>query len=164
MGSCQARSSCASSRYEAQISLDPNPSGCRGDAKNSQCSSRESAGAKSLTEPLTVDPRLTGLSHGQLSSAQARWATQTLRSGFTSPGSSGRPEAKYRRRPSLDSVACWSLKPSTLIGGPRGTGSDQAEKPSASFSILAASSTAYGRESGEQGPSIIIAPRARPYA
>src|SRR6266571_2717489 len=81
----------------------------RFEAKNSRWPSRESAGAKSATELLTVDPRLTGVPHGQLSSAQARWETQMLRSKFTSPGASGRVEAKYRLTPSLESAACWSL-------------------------------------------------------
>src|SRR6266513_81804 len=74
-----------------------------------------------------MDPRLTGVPHGQLLSAQARCETQMFWSRFASPGPSGRVDAKYRLKPSLDSAACWSLN-DVLIAGPRFTGSDQAEK------------------------------------
>src|SRR5437867_10137812 len=92
----------------------------------SHCSSRDSAGAKSFTELLTVGPRLTGVPHGQLASAQARRDTQMFWSKTPSSGRSGRVEAKNMVSPSLDSAACWSLN-DVLIVGPRFTGSDQAE-------------------------------------
>src|SRR6266700_6575964 len=105
-GGCQRKSSCTFSRRETQMSLSPATPVERFEAKNSQWPSRESAGAKSVTELLTVDPRLMGAPHGQLSSAQARWETQMLRSRFASPGASGRFEAKYRLRASLESAGC----------------------------------------------------------
>src|SRR2546426_2114874 len=108
-GGSQPKSSCTFSRRETQMSLSPATPVERFEAKNSQWPSRESAGAMSLTELLTVDPRLTGVPHGQLSSAQARWDTQMLRSRTMSPGPSGRFEAKYRLRPSLESAGGWSL-------------------------------------------------------
>src|SRR5881397_1471631 len=73
-----------------------------------------------------MDPRLTGVPHGQLSSAQARRDTQMFWSKTPSSGRSGRVEAKNMVSPSLDSAACWSLN-DVLIVGPRFTGSDQAE-------------------------------------
>src|SRR5438034_6752595 len=84
----------------------------------SQCSSRESAGAKSEAELLTVGRRLTGVPHGQLASAQARWETQMSRRPWV-PRAPGRFEAKYRLSPSLERTACWSLKPGVLMAGPR---------------------------------------------
>src|SRR6266571_497867 len=70
-GGCQPKSSCTFSRRETQMSPSPVTPVERFEAKNSRWPSRESAGAKSATELLTVDPRLKGVPHGQLSSAQA---------------------------------------------------------------------------------------------
>src|SRR5262249_20120140 len=72
-GACHPKSSWTCVRYDAQMSWPPWPP-VRSLAKNSQCSSRDSAGTNSMAPVLTVAPRFTGVP--QASSVDARWETQ----------------------------------------------------------------------------------------
>ena len=90
-------------------------------AKNSRCSSRDSAATASRPAVLTAGPRWAGGPHGSF--RLARCDTQMS----VEPYPPGRSEWKYRLNPFLEMAGPPSAKVE-LTTGPRFTGADQSEK------------------------------------